>query len=384
MAGTTPHANPPRIPPRLRMKLHRRRLTPLFVWLAVLIVAVAIQIRKGGGLRVTGFAEEVRYAVAAETAGRLERLAVERNATVFRGQVVAAFEAADLRLRLREARAELDRLADELDRDRTLRELAAAELRADRRMDRRRLARDVSSARIAHLSALADLGEDRIALQGLQLTLDRTRQLAAGDALSTAALDEDRVACEALAERVARQETTVAALQEAHRDAEARYRDLLESGDGDAPGSAPPSEPLASAIAAQEVRIEMVTRAIGERLLRAPADGRVAEVFHRAGEVVAAGEPVLSIVQPHATELVAYLPERRMFGLRPGDPVEIRRAADPGRTYVSEIAALGASVERMPPRVDPAGAVPRWGLAVFIPLPGSVAARPGEAFTVSF
>ena len=141
---------------------------------------------------------------------------------------------------------------------------------------------------------------------------------------------------------------------------------------------------MENAIKTQEIRIEMVDLEIVKRVLRAPADGRVVEICCLAGEVVAAGETVLSILEPRPTELVAYVPEHRVLDLKPGDEVKIRRVADPGRAFVSSIVSLGSSVERKPQRQEPSGLDPGWGIAVFIPLPVSLEIKPGEAFEISF
>ena len=68
-----------------RLKLRLRRLTPLLVWVGVLMLAAPLYFRQVGGGTVTGFAREVRYSVAPEAAGRLNRIEaklIEENRTI--------------------------------------------------------------------------------------------------------------------------------------------------------------------------------------------------------------------------------------------------------------------------------------------------------------
>ena len=369
---------------RCRAIIRRRRLGPLLVWVGVLMVVVALYVRQEAGGNLTGYAREIRYGVASETAGRLQRLEVTLNQDVSRGQIVASFEEKKLLLQLEEARTELNRIANELGRERALWELNAAGQQVDQQTNLRRFAQDASNAHIDYLTALAALAEDRITKQGLELTLNRTRQLEEHEFTSASDLDDDRIAFEALEAKVAKQESTTVAMFEACENADARYRKFLRNYVADTPDSQLLLKPLENAIEVQEIRIEMVNLAIVECVLRSPTNGRVAEIYHHAGEVVAAGQPVLSIVEPRASELVAYLPEHRIFDLQPGTEVRVRRVADPNRTFASSVASLGSSVDQMPLRLDPTAMAPRWGLAVIIPLPPSMEAIPGESFEISF
>jgi multidrug resistance efflux pump len=367
-----------------RMKLRLRRLTPLLVWVGVLLLATPLYFRQVGGGTVTGFAREVRYSVSPEAAGRLNRLEVKLNQDVIAGQIVASLEDDDVRLQLREARTELDRLARELGRERAMWELDAAGQQVDQQTNLRRFARDASDAHIEHLVAMADLAENRIKLQGLELTLGRTRQLVEEEHSSVATLDDDRIAYEALRDKITGQKKAVAAMFQAHRDAGDRYQEFLTGYLLDVPDTELLLKPLESGLKIQDIRIERVNLAISRCVLRAPVSGRVAEILHQTGEVVAAGQPVLTILDPRPTGVVAYLPENQILDLEPGTEVRLRRVADPRQSFPSSVSSLGASVDQMPLRVDPLAATPGWGLAVFVPLPESQDAKPGEAFLISF
>lgn len=59
--------------------------------------------------------------------------------------------------------------------------------------------------------------------------------------------------------------------------------------------------------------------ALDDRSLAAPIDGRVERVFFDAGEVVGAGAPILSILQPDKIKAIFFVPEADRAGLAIGD-----------------------------------------------------------------
>lgn len=370
MNGSANRRGPSRIPLQHRMKRRFRQLTPMLVWSVVLIATVGLYFRQVDGTSVTGFAREIRYSVAPETTGRLKGLEVLLNQEVNRGQIVASFEDKELLLILQEARTELNRLAFELG--------------VDQQTNLRRFARDAENAHIDYLEALSSLAEKRIELQGLELTLDRTRMLRENDATPLSTLDDDRIAFEAQSERIEIEETMVQAMQRAYQEADKRYHEFLNEYVMETPDIGLPLKSLENAIKVQEVRIEKANLAILRLVLRAPADGRVIEIYRRPGEVVVAGQPVVSIVEPRSTEMVAYLPEHRILDVETDTLVKLRRVAEPDRVYESWIAGVGSHLETLPVRLTPGAVAPDWGVAMYIPLPDSLAAIPGEAIEVFF
>jgi multidrug resistance efflux pump len=365
-----------------RLRRWLARLPALIVWGAAVVGATMLYIRQEHAVTLPGVASEVRFDVAPSAAGRLGQLEVALGDDVAKGQIVASLDDRDLLLDLREARAEVLRLGALVGREAEAVTRENRDRETDRLASLRRFSRDVETAVLDHIEALADQAEDRIRLRGLQLTLERTKSLVASDTVTLATLDDDRTAHDALLKATAERELRIEKLAARRRQAERRYEEFANA----APPSAAESEailrPHRHAVEVQEVRIERANLEIAKLVLRAPGAGRVAAILRRPGELAPAGEPVVSIVAPRATEIVVWIPEERLTEVRPGTRVRLRRTAAPGVDVVSTIASLGPRVEPLPDRADPNAVVQRWGLPVQIPLPPSLVARPGEAFEI--
>jgi multidrug resistance efflux pump len=314
--------------------------------------------------------------------GRLERLEVALGQEVVEGQIVASLDDRDLLLDLREARAEIVRLGLETERERTQLAREDLEIETDRLAELRRFGRDVEQSALEHLECLADQAEDRILLQGLELTLARTRALVAGDVSTQGRLDQDRTAFDALAKAIAGREPLLEKLQARRREAESRYEEYLGKIPADAGNREALLVPRRFAVQVQEIRVERVNLEISKHVLRAPGTGTVDRILHRPGEIAAAGESLIEIVAGRAAEVVTWLPEDRLAEVGPGTRVRIRRPTAARVLGESVVAFLGARLEPMPERLSPRSIPPRWGLPVHIALPASLAARPGEALEI--
>jgi HlyD family secretion protein len=367
-----------------RLLTRLRRNGTFLVWIVVLIGTVSLYRRHVVGVSVIGFVEEIKYNIAAETAGRLQGLDVRLNDNVLAGQIVAYFEDDELLLKLREARSELDRVALELGREKAMWELDVAGQQIDQQTNLRRFARDAENSHINYLQEQSELTESKIKQQGLELELNRNRLLRNDEHVSQATLDDSRIAYEILSEKIANLEPIVESLLETYMLAEERYQEFVNDHLVEVPESSLLLKPFENAIKVQQARIEQVNLAISRQVLRAPIDGLIAEIYRRAGEVVPAGQPVLSIIDPLVKTAVAYLPESRIDALHAGAPVRIRRAADASRLFESQISSLGVAVEQLPGRLNPGSAVLSWGRAVYIHLPDSLAVLPGEALEFFF
>lgn len=83
--------------------------------------------------------------------------------------------------------------------------------------------------------------------------------------------------------------------------------------------------------------------------LRADHEGVITAVEAEAGQVVAAGQPVMRLAQPQEKEVVVSVPENRLAELRAANNISISLWAEPGKAYrgkVREISPVADAVTR--------------------------------------
>jgi HlyD family secretion protein len=77
-------------------------------------------------------------------------------------------------------------------------------------------------------------------------------------------------------------------------------------------------------------------------------DGQVVDIFHRVGEVVAQGTPVLSLLPPDRVKIVFFVPEAVLGGLTLG--MDIPFACDGcAPDLTARLSKIGDGVEYTPP-----------------------------------
>lgn len=83
----------------------------------------------------------------------------------------------------------------------------------------------------------------------------------------------------------------------------------------------------------------------GYASLVAPRDGVVTAAPVEAGQVVAAGQSVLRIADPAEREVLVWIPEARVSGLKPGALAQVQVWSQPGKTYAGVLRELAASAD---------------------------------------
>lgn len=82
--------------------------------------------------------------------------------------------------------------------------------------------------------------------------------------------------------------------------------------------------PLRAAIGVQEAKVRLAESELSPLPLRAPIDGIVTVIYHRTGEAVAAGEPILAISTLEPVRIVGYLRPPLLREPKSGMKVEVR------------------------------------------------------------
>jgi multidrug resistance efflux pump len=140
------------------------------------------------------------------------------------------------------------------------------------------------------------------------------------------------------------------------------------------------TDPLAAAIAVQESKLRLTEAELSPRVVKAPIDGIVTTIYHRAGEAVNAGQPIVAIATLSPVRIVGYL--RVPLAARPtvGMEVQVRTRGlrrELGKATVTEV---GTQLENVPATllgpINFANIV--QGLPVDISLPANLKILPGE------
>ena len=76
-------------------------------------------------------------------------------------------------------------------------------------------------------------------------------------------------------------------------------------------------------VAAMQADLAQAQTAFDRRQIKAPADGLVEETFYEPGELVAAGQPVVSLLPDTNRKVRFFVPERMLAGVAPGKTVAV-------------------------------------------------------------
>ena len=86
---------------------------------------------------------------------------------------------------------------------------------------------------------------------------------------------------------------------------------------------------------------------LAQHVLIAPYDAVVVERMKERGSVLAAGEPLFTLVAPETVWALAYVDESRAGAIRVGQPAEIRLRSLPGRMFTGRVARIDIESDRV-------------------------------------
>lgn len=267
------------------------RRIPIFI-LAALVLGFVWWFwpRSAGGDALQGYIEGDLVLVGAESAGRITELTVDSGNKVEAGTHLFALDDQEQVAARNEAAAKLEDLKAAGQRPEQIAVLEATERRA------------------------------QAALELSRSELDRQRELFKRGVSAEARLQQAQSTFE-------RDE---AALQEARRQIKA----------AELAGRS-------SEIAAAEAALDGAEKALAKRRVAAPVAAVIEDVYFRAGEVVAAGQPVLALLPPGNRKVRFYVPEPRLSGLRVGQDITV--SCDGCEDMKATLTFIASEAEFTPP-----------------------------------
>jgi multidrug resistance efflux pump len=139
-------------------------------------------------------------------------------------------------------------------------------------------------------------------------------------------------------------------------------------------------DPLRAAIAVQEAKVRLAESELSPLPLRAPIDGIVTVIYHRAGESVAAGQPVVAISTLEPVRIVGYLRPPLLREPKAGMKVEVRTRGVRRAVGQATVLDVGSQYEAVPDILM--GPIKfsnlELGLPINISLPLNLRLRAGE------
>jgi HlyD family secretion protein len=287
---------------------------PIVAGVAVTAIAavVAFVLLRGSedetGVVVSGTVEATEADVGFQAAGRVEAIAVREGERVAARQELARLDRTELDARRAVASAQVEAAKATL-----------AELRSGPRTE------EIAQARAASVAAAARVTD-------AHRDLERTRVLVEGGAASREALEKA---------------TTQVEVVEAQRSQAAEQQRALERGTR--------SERIAGGaanVAQAEAALKQVETMLDNAVVSAPFGGIVTIRHREPGEVVAAGLPVVTLMDPSDRWVRVYLNEADVARIAPGAKATITADGFPDRTFAGEVTYIASEAEFTPRTVQ--------------------------------
>lgn len=308
---------------------------------------------------VSGFVEADEIRVGSLVGGRVAAVRVEEGQRVTKGQALLELEPFDLEEERALAAAEVAQARAVLD-----------ELRAGSRPEAIAQAaarRDELAAQLEELEngpraqeievgrASVELARARLELSDLEAA--RAESLVASDALSRELRDRAITNQRVAGAELSAAQASLGLLEEGTRPeaiagARARLAQAEEAWKEAVAG--PRAEEIAAASAAVDAaaaRLAAAERRLAETRVAAPVDGVVEAVDLQPGDLVAAGAPVLSLMDGSRLWVRAYVPEDRL-DLRVGQTLEVGVDSFPGERFEGRLSFVARQAEFTPGNVQ--------------------------------
>jgi RND family efflux transporter MFP subunit len=238
---------------------------------------------------VTGtLAAEQEITLGLKVAGRISELSVDLGTTVRKGDVVARLDTTDFTLRVRQSEAALQQARVRLGLSPT------------------------GSSEDVNIETTAPVRAARAQMESARARLERALQLSENGLLAKADLD---------------------AVNGAFKVAEAEYADSLDE-----------AKNRQGVLAQRRSELEIARQQLADAVLYAPITGAVRQRTANSGEYLAAGAPVVTLVQMNPLRLKTEVPERDAVQVRLGMMVRVSVEGAAG-THEGRVVRLSPTID---------------------------------------
>jgi len=353
-----PSPSPIPIPLHQRWRDVRLRYIPAFIFIAIVFVLALLWKDYTSAPMLVGQAESVPSKVGSDKPGMLAQLTVDRFQKVKAGDAVGQVLVTDPKI----LAASLAVIQAEIDQLRVTQQPISAQ---------QRVAMDYSQLRLDWMRQRAQLGMAKANLQFAETDFHRNEELFKDKIISERAYDQAKAAKERLQNEV--EELTRLVEEQSHNLDQLQLTNSVEI-------SKVTDDPLRAAIAAEESKLRLTEAELSPITLRASVDGMVDVIYHRVGEAVTAGEPIVSIAPFSAVRIIGYLRPPILKEPKAGERVEVRTRGPHPQTASAEIIEVGTQFEPLPVelQIPVRLANAELGLPLCVSMPSGLKIRPGE------
>ncbi len=377
-----------------RFGLHH--LLPVLVWLAVVTCVVGLFYKRSRRFEVLGIVQGRVHEIAAPCDGQLKIVCVDLFDEVIRGQTLAALDDELIKAQIATISAEIEHLLVQLIPTQEQLLAEAANQETTHITDQRRFFVDVENARLRILELRALIASDQITLEDLAMEAKILQELVEQNAVAPYELDRVKAQYNSLAKKIEENEHL---LEQANVDLEQaqQRRDEFAQRQLQHPSVDSALDVVRKEAKVQEKLLEQLLVQRNSLVVKAPVDGVVIQIrpnannvalrrqgegiLRRPGEVVLAGDTILTIAEREPTQIIAYARENQLDRIREGMAVElVELPQDRSRVRVvhSQILRIGPTMEQMPQQLWRNPNIPEWGQPFMIKVPPQMNLIVGE------
>lgn len=350
-------------PPGHRWREFRIQILPGLTFAVGLIAVILLWTQYVAPVSMVGRVEALRTDVASPKTGSLAQLHVARFQKVYTGQNVAYIVTTDPQV----LSATLALIQAEVD-------MIRAEMGTSSQIERTAI--NYGQLQLDWMKERVDLATKRVNLQLAEAEFERTENLYHDKLVSGSEYDIAKNRVAALRTEVQEQENLVSALTQSVE----RLSSITSTNTGI-------NKHVLASIAVQEKKLKLAEAELGPITLKSPIDGVVSMIHRRYGEVVSAGDPIMTITASDAEHIVAYLRQPLYIQPTTNMMVRIQTRGLTREAAVDRIVAIGGQLlpindALLPPMKNPNQEL---GLPVLVHLPEQLRNKvhPGEFVDVT-
>ncbi|ABZ83685.1 conserved hypothetical protein [Heliomicrobium modesticaldum Ice1] len=312
-----------------------KKLTAAIAIGAVLLTAIgftafpwASRSKVRAGQPLTGYVEGVEFSVASKVAGRVQEVLVKEGDRVEAGQIIARLESRELVEQLNQAKAALAQaqIGHTLTADTVDGQVAQAKAALD--AAQAKLDALKKGARPQEIEqARAAVDQAQVAYDNAKLNAERTEKLFANGAASAKQRDDAQSAADvALATlKMAKEKLSLVEAGARPEEIDGAKAQVEQAAAALQLAIASRSQVSLKAAATDQAQaaVEAAQAMVDNTVIRAPQKGVVTAKLVQAGEMVAAGLPIVTVVDIDTVWVKANVPEDKVAQLQLGQEIEV-------------------------------------------------------------